>query len=256
MWTAAGPPADRHDSTPTETARIAELTVPVAVELRSADLVALDDDDDEKPANVKSEPKPKSKLLKKGRADEPSRSDAKNRRSRIEIDLSELEKVLGADSELMKSLEKIGPEIEKEIKEKLGPEFEAKMKEMAEKLAKKLESQFGPDSHFEQHWKELAEHVARKFESQERNLTNPSADTLKRKESDEKAAKVKLAEKLKAEANKANAPLPRAKRADRASRAQKIEELEEKIGQLMEELKKLKASGDEGSGDSPTPRKY
>ena len=180
------------------------------------------------------------------RAKEKAENAAKSRRNKgenakeIEIEMR-VEKSLGPDFE--KKMEALG----KEMEAKFGPgsDFEKKMKAMG----KEMEAKYGPGSEFEKEMKAMAEKMAKEF--------GPGSKFAE----DMKAAQEKKGAKARALIIEDRAPVAeKAKevnrdRVDRAARARteatttrkarRIEALEAQIKKLAEELKRLKAEGDE-----------
>jgi hypothetical protein len=220
---------------------------------------SLDDDDDA--------PRPK-KAGPDGRGDRPAPkgdvADKKEGKKRIEIqiDLTDLEKAFGPDSDLVKSLEKLGPEIERQVKENLGPEFEARMKAMGERIGKEMEKKFGPGSEFEAKMKALGERLEKKLgpgsEFESRLKEKLDAKAWKDKP-DVKTSKDKLDTKATKDPSTRSpsadrvAPEPRA-RARRPSQAQRIEELQRRIDELSAELRRLKEADEPEDDGAPRRR--
>jgi beta-lactamase regulating signal transducer with metallopeptidase domain len=206
-----------------------------------------DDDDTDNPAATNKAPlQKKKKVTKPGQTtNEATAPGAGKGKIKIEIDLSDLEKSLGPDSEFVKNLEKLGPEIEKAVEEKFGPgsDFEAKMKELGAKMEKK----FGPGSDFEAKMKEFGAKMEKKF--------GPGSDfekKLKEKAREDGLDQPSPAAKGKPRTEGRPSPsYPPSPKTGRLTREQRIKDLESRINGLMLELKKLKADDSE---DDEEPR--
>jgi hypothetical protein len=214
-----------------------------------AALIAVDDDDDDdpdKPAASKKAPRAKAPKPQKTEKDTTAPSTAKGK-IRIEIDLSDIEKSLGPDSELAKKLERLGPEIEEAMKQKFGPgsEFEAKMKELGERMEKK----FGPGSNFEAEMKEFGKRMEKKFGpgSEFEAKMKQLGERMEKQYGPGSEFEAKVKEKTKKAPD--SAPKP-GSRPGRASREERIKNLESQIEKLRLELKMLKAEDSEGD-DKP-----
>jgi beta-lactamase regulating signal transducer with metallopeptidase domain len=148
----------------------------------------------------------------------------------IEIDLSGLEEAFGPNSDFVKSLEKLGPEIEKMMKEKFGEgsDFMRKLEEQGKKIQREVELKFGDDS--------------------------KSAGSQAEKEQKEKA-KIKPPKPPKPPVPPVAPAAPAAPRAAQAARRarvvreQRIKQMESRIEQLTKELEKLQAEADEQDDD-------
>jgi beta-lactamase regulating signal transducer with metallopeptidase domain len=244
-WTIAEPARgpDR-PVTPHDPVALAVQPKPAGVGVAA---LANDDDDDadpDTPAPAKKAPRPKVFKPRKSETDPTAPGAGK---IKIEIDLSDLEKVLGPDSPLVKDLEKLGPEIEKAMMQKFGPgsEFETKMKELGQRMEKKL----GPGSEFEQKMKELSVRLEKKFGGD-----SEFAQKLKEKTKEEKPDELPVTKKEKLQKQALpGATLSPALRLDRSSREARIKDLESRVDKLMLELKMLKAE-DRDDEDKPRGR--
>jgi beta-lactamase regulating signal transducer with metallopeptidase domain len=237
-WTIADPPDDsnRPVVASDEGTLVARSTAVAGREGALAD----DDDDDDGPDEPASTQKgPRAKAVKPRQTEkDPTTPGAGKGKIKIEIDLSDLEKSLGPDSEFAKQLEQLGPAVEKAVQQKFGPgsEFETKMKELGERMEKK----FGPGSEFETKMKELGERMEKKF--------GPGSEF-------EKKMKEKAKEEQDRKATGAGGKAPTGELPDaasrpsprpgRSSREERIKDLESRINKLMLELKRLKADDQE-----------
>jgi hypothetical protein len=246
-WTIAERPDDRD-----RPVVASDSGVPVAQpapaggrEVALADDDADDDDDQDGPAPAKKAP-----LAKKAKVAKPRPTDKNTTapspgkgKIRVEIDLSDLEKSLGPDSDFVKSLEKLGPEIEKMVAQKLGPgsEFEAKMKELGARMEKK----FGPGSEFEAKMKELGARMEKKF-GPGSEFEAKMKEKIKEQGQDQQGpdAKRKPGSEGRTRPSYATSPRP-----GKATREQRIKDLESRIDDLMRELKRLKADDSEEDDD-------
>ncbi len=168
---------------------------------------------------------------------------------RIEMHLDD--KVLGPEFE--KKMEALG----KEMEAKFGPgsEFEKKMKA----LGKEMEFKFGPGSKFEIEMKTLGEDMAKEFGpgskfAEEMKALEKAKGKFEEKvkedvKSPEKAAgeaRAKVEERVREVRARADRTAVRARTEAAASRkARRIETLEAQIKKMSEELKRLKAEGDD-----------
>jgi hypothetical protein len=212
------------------------------------------DDDDEKPA-ARAKAKAKAK-----KAEAKAKAKAKKAELELDVDLSRIEKEIEAKfgPDFERRMEELGEKIGKEIEAKFGPDFEKKMekfgKEMEAKfgpgsdfekkmkdLGKEMEAKFGPGSDFEKKMKELGKDIGAKF--------GPGSDFEKKME------ELGVGSNFKSQTEKAKKPLtlkpqpkaakPEAKVRDRR-RERRIQELEAQIRKLADEIKTLRAAGDEG----------
>jgi hypothetical protein len=240
-WTIADPPDDR-DRPIVASGEGVLVARPTPVDDREVALADDDDDDTDKPAATQKGPRVKGVKPPKTEKDPTAPGSGKGK-IRIEIDLSELEKSLGPDSEFARKLEELGPAIEKAMKQKFGPgsEFETRMKELGERMDKK----FGPGSEFETKMKELGERMEKKF--------GPGSEfetKMKEKSKGEGQDRDGSAARGKAPTHELPNPSPRpSPRPGRSSREERIKDLESRINKLMLELKRLKA--DDEKDDEP-----
>jgi beta-lactamase regulating signal transducer with metallopeptidase domain len=136
--------------------------------------------------------------------------------------------------EFQKKMEKFG----KEMEGKFGPEFQKKM----EAFGKEMEGKFGPGSDFTKEMTELGERLAKEL-----GPGSEFADQMKDLEKLKAKAK-DTAAKAKTQASQPKAtrsPVAAKPKATASKQAKRIEALESQIEELMKELKKLKADGDE-----------
>ncbi len=266
-WTLAEPARDDEPKgavaasrTVTANARIVSDDDDVGV----AVIVSDDDDDDDdadaakaKAEKLKAMAKEKAKAaVEKARAERAKAKAAKDKddkaeakgdkadaKKEVRIEMRLDDKDFGPDFE--KKMEALG----KEMEAKFGPgsEFEKKMKA----LGQEMEVKFGPGSKFEIEMKTLGEDMAKQF--------GPGSEFEKKMKAME-GLKGKAEAKIKDEATDARAKVEeRTKevraRVDRTARvraesaaarkARRIETLEAQIKKMSEELKRLKAEGDE-----------
>jgi beta-lactamase regulating signal transducer with metallopeptidase domain len=262
-WTTAEPPDDR-DRPVVATDDGSLVAPPTRVGGGEAALVDVDDDDDDdpdKPESAKKAPRakaaskaarakaankaPRAKVVKlqETEKDTTAPSAGKDKgKIRIEIDLSDIEKSFGPDSDFAKNLERLGPEIEEAMKKKFGPgsEFEAKMKQLGERM----EKQFGPGSKFETEMKELGERMEKKFGPGSKFETEMKelGERIEKQYGPGSEFEAKLKEKTRKAPDSAPKPAPRP---GRSSREERIRNLESQIDKLMRELKRLKAEDSE-----------
>ncbi len=176
-----------------------------------------------KAAKVRAEEKAKAKRGKSG--------DAKE----VEIEMR-VEKALGPDFE--KKMEALG----KEMEAKFGPgsDFEKKMKAMG----KEMEAKYGPGSEFEKEMKAMGEKMAKEF-----GPGSKFAEGMKAQGKKAGKAKFQVEEKVKEvkEVNRARVDRAARGRTEAATtkKARRIEALEAQIKKMSEELKRLKAEGDD-----------
>ena len=184
-----------------------------------------------------------------------------------------------SEAEIAKKMETLGKEMEK----KFGPgsEFEKKMEALGKEMEKKFgpgsdfEKQFGPGSDFEKEMKAFGKEMEEKFgpgskfaEEMKALEKKAGKDGAEPKVKEEAKAREKMASDARAKAEERTKEV-RARveertrdvraRADRTARARteaattrrakRIEALETQIQRMTEELKKLKAEGDEDDED-------
>jgi beta-lactamase regulating signal transducer with metallopeptidase domain len=273
-WTVAESPGGRSGAADDKAAvTSADLAI-------AEDVVVTDDDDDDPPAAARTAPRAKKgRSLSETESGTPSPSPSAGKKRfdfQFDVDLSDLEEVLGPDSELVQALEKLGPEIEKVIREKLGPgsefekamkeklgpgsEFEKKMKDVGRKIEEEVTEKFGPGSEFEKKMKDLSERAGKTTTTDQDSEEGPKGSIVGKKQpkakatpsGDTKPRAGRATTAAPATAAPKAAPAPRrATRTGRLSREQRIEELESKIDQLRDELKRLKEDGGE---DDEKPR--
>jgi beta-lactamase regulating signal transducer with metallopeptidase domain len=160
-----------------------------------------------------------------------------------------------ARAEAAKRLEEAARK-QKELSERFGPEFEKKMEEMGRKIEKEMTAKFGPGSEFEKKMEKMGKKIEEKFgpgsefEKKMKELgTRIQKDLGPELEKAMKSFDFDLEKKGKARsARPSPEPAPKPSTGDR-SRAARINEIESRINQLMDELKRLKASGDGESVD-------
>ncbi|MFO0953318.1 MAG: M56 family metallopeptidase [Isosphaeraceae bacterium] len=185
---------------------------------------------------------------KEGKKDDDDDDDDKD----VEIEIGELTKLFAPGSELMKGLEKLGPELEKQLREKLGPgsEFDGKMKELGTKLGKELKEKLGPGSEFEKAMKELAKSLEKQFgpgsefEKQAREFGAEIEKRMKEAREVEKKAETKPEPKFEVKRDEKPKEAPAAKARERARarvRDRRVQELEARIKALTKELEKAKS---------------
>jgi hypothetical protein len=180
----------------------------------------------------------------------------------FDFDFSELTKMFGPDSEFIKGLEKLGPELEKLLQEKLGPgsDFEGKMKDLGTKIgkelkeklgpgsdfermmkdiAKTLEEQFGPGSDFEKHIKEFSSEIAKRAKEGAEDLKTEAKDkTVKEKEKPKETVRERIAP-VRPEV-RPRVEIRRERRAQDVLRERRVQQLEAQIKALSRELEKMK----------------
>jgi beta-lactamase regulating signal transducer with metallopeptidase domain len=176
-------------------------------------------DEPSTPAGDKDKDKDKGKDTDKDK-DKNKDKTKDGSKFKIEIDLSPVEKVFGADSEVVKHLERLGKEVEKAVEEQLGPgsPFEARMKELSERM----EARFGAGSKFH---KEMMDKMKEAHEA-------ATAPFLKQKDGEETRPGLKPGTRPWA-------------RTGKLSKDRRIKELEARIDQLRDELKKLESEDGE-----------
>ena len=194
----------------------------------------------------------------------------------IELKLKSLEKFFDADGDFVKGLEKLGPQIEKKLKEKFGDgsEFGEKMQKFGEKLGKDLgpgsdfekamkslgktlEEELGPGSDFEKAMKTLGKTLEEELgpgSEFEKTMKKFGAEMEARSKAEGEAGakpkpkpepKAKPAPRPKAEAKaKAKADESTRTRVRTRVRDQRAKALEEQIKALTKELERLKTAGD------------
>jgi beta-lactamase regulating signal transducer with metallopeptidase domain len=144
-----------------------------------------------------------------------------------------VERSLGPDFE--KRMEALG----KEMESKFGPgsDFEKRMKSMG----KEMEAKYGPGSDFEKEMKAMAERMAKEF-----GPGSKFAEDLKAQEKKAAKARAEVEAKIKEARAQTDRTVTRARSETAATRkARRVEAIEAQIKRLSEELKRLKAEGDE-----------
>ncbi len=274
-WTLAEPA--RNDDAPEAAAAVTVTTDTLilhgdddlAVALGAVEIIADDDDDAAELAKAKAAVQ-KLEAKQKARA---ALEKAKAAKDKADVVKAKAEKDAKIKSDVKKDVrvelrfddKKLGPDFEKkmeafgkEMEAKFGPgsEFEKKMKA----LGKEMEFKFGPGSKFELEMKSLGEDMAKEFgPGSEFEKKLKALESLKGKGDEAKIkddakdrekmaadARAKVEERVKEVRARADRTAARARtEAATTRRARRIETLEAQIKKMSEELKRLKAEGDE-----------
>lgn len=165
----------------------------------------------------------------------------------VEIDIPDLPKLFAPDSELIKGLQTLGPELQKRIQEKLGPgtEFDEKMRDLGVKIGDELKKNLGPGSDFDKAMKEMAAALEEQFgpgsafEKWMKELAEEVDAKVKEKHAEKPREEARPRAEAKRETEKARAQTERGELQNRA-RDRRARALEAQIKALSKELERLK----------------